>query len=337
MKKILITGGAGFIGSQLAFFLKNKGHQVILVDNLSDGYKENITYDGELFPNFVLADIRNNIRALFDGIDILFHFAATSSLPKCQENPAMAYENNVSGFVNVLENARLAKIKRVIFSSTSAVYENNKNYPFNEADQVCPDLVYASTKRAGEQIAKAYTSTYKMDIAVARFFNVYGEHQDIHRTMPPFISYLAKEVFMGREPIIYNDSDAVRDYIYVGDVIDCLEKIMDSQLRFEGDIFNICSGQGYSIPQIIKAYETVSGKKINPQYVHPKKYWDKFPKLFTGFPLIKERIINEVYKNSIGDPNKANDLLGFKAKIDLHEGFSRVFNFSSSQLNNKCN
>ena len=112
------------------------------------------------------------------------------------KNPSKAYENNLSGYANVLEGCRRSsKVKRIIFSSTSAVYENNKEIPFKENLIINPDLIYSCTKQAGEILSKSYANLYQMDIIVSRFFNVYGEHQDIHRSMPPFMSYLAKEIF----------------------------------------------------------------------------------------------------------------------------------------------
>ncbi len=209
--------------------------------------------------------------------------------------------------------------------------------PFCENDSVEPNLIYSSTKLSGEELCKAYASAYGMNIIIARFFNVYGEHQDIHRSMPPFISYLAKEVFFRRTPIVFNSSDVKRDYIYIEDVISCLHKMMLSEKHFTGDIFNICSGKGYSVPDIIEAFSEIAGLKILPKFESPYKYWDKFPKLFEGFFLSKERIAKEVHKNSIGNPLKTYQTFGFKAKVPLQDGLKRVHDYSLVQLSKKCN
>jgi UDP-glucose 4-epimerase len=333
--KIVITGGAGFIGSQLATKLVSMGgFDITLIDNMSDGHLDNIIKDKGLVCPLVIKDIRSKlIENEISGTDVIIHLAGTSSLPKCQADAAMAYDNNVTGLANVLDLARRANVKRVIFSSTSAVYENNKNLPFAESDLVNPSLVYSSTKLAAEQLCAAFSQTYGIDIIVARFFNVYGEHQDIHRVMPPFISYLAKEVFFGREPILFNNTDAVRDYVYVGDVIRCLINMINSHKYHQGEIFNICSGSAYSVKEIVSKYSKIAEREIKPQYEDASKFWDKFPSLFEGrFPLSRERIKEEVFKNSIGNPTKSQNILDFRASTSLEEGLSKVFHFAKKSL-----
>jgi UDP-glucose 4-epimerase len=334
MKKILITGGAGFIGSQLGKHLSKLGHDVTLLDNMSDGYQDNIIDNGKILSKFVLMDIRDpSLFSIMSGIDIVFHFAATSSLPKCQQNPLAAYDNNVMGLINVLEAAKENSVDRVIFSSTSAVYENNDQLPFLEGDSVSPDLVYASSKLAGEKVCSSYSSCYGMDIVITRFFNIYGEHQDIHRTMPPFVSYLAKEVYFDRAPILFNETDSVRDYVYVEDIIASLLFVMNSSLNFNSDIFNLCSGSAYSVKEIVALYSEISGKKIKPVYRDPSLFWDKFPALFIGKkPLSRQRIEKEVYKNSIGSGDKFYNQFGFRPKVSMEDGLRSVFEFSKKQL-----
>lgn len=333
VSRILITGGAGFIGSQLGMRLANKGDEIILLDNMSDGHLDNILYKGEPFAKLIFKDIRDSsIESDFKEVDTIFHFAGTSSLPKCQSNPTAAYDNNVTGLINVLESARRSKVKRVIFSSTSAVYENNLDTPFKESDTVSPDLVYASSKLAGENICKAYSQTYGLDIIVARFFNVYGEHQDIHRILPPFVSYLAKEVYFDNRPTIYNKSDALRDYIYIGDVLEGLICMKNASEKFEGDVYNLCSGRGYSVKQIIEMYSQISKKLINPFYKDPNTYWDQFPSLFSGLPINRARITKEVFKNSIGCQSKTKKTFQFEPKVDFIDGLKRVHDYSLKNL-----
>ena len=154
--KILITGGAGFIGSQLGYSLYQKGHDVILLDNMSYGNKDNLEIEGKTFGTFIEDDIRN--KTLFDytkDVDYIYHFAGIAPLPDCQENPKEAIDNNVSGTANVLEAARINGVKRVIFASTSAVYENHTNYPAKESDDVHPDLIYSICKRQCELLCKS--------------------------------------------------------------------------------------------------------------------------------------------------------------------------------------
>lgn len=334
MKKILITGGAGFIGSQLGANLVREGYDVILLDNMSDGYEDNLIVNGKRFDSFVQMDVRDkNLTSIVDGVDTIFHFAATSALPKCQSDAVAAYDNNVTGVAHVLEAARKKGVRRVIFSSTSAVYENSKDAVFTESSPVSPDLVYSSTKYAGELMCKGFASTYGLDIIVARFFNVYGEHQDIHRPMPPFVGYLAREFFYGRSPTLFNKTDVKRDYVYYGDVLNCLKSMMNATKHYSADVFNICSGIGYSVPDIVSIYAMISGKKIEPTFSDPTRFWDKFPEIYEGkFPFKRERTTKEVFKNSIGSPLKTESEFGFRAQVSFEDGLRSVHRFCDEQF-----
>jgi nucleoside-diphosphate-sugar epimerase len=333
MANYLITGGAGFVGSQLASNLSRQDNDVILLDNMADGNIENIFIDGRLVAKIFFRDIREkNLVDLFDGVDTVFHFAGISSLPKCQSDPAAAYDNNVTGLANILEHSRLNGVQRIIFSSTSAVYENNSECLFSEDLSVSPDLVYSCTKLAGEHMCKSYATNYGMDIIIARFFNVYGEHQDINRTMPPFVSYLSKEVFLGANPILYNETNAVRDYVNVSDVIECLLLMASSKSHYKADVFNICSGVGFSVKQIVEEFSRVSGKAINPIFKSSSQFWSKFSQLSEGKAFLADRVIKEVHKNSIGDPSKTFLEFGFKPKVLLTEGLERVWSYTLKNL-----
>lgn len=331
---VLITGGAGFIGSQLGHTLDGAGHKVTLVDNMSDGNEDNLTIDGKGFGTFIELDVRDpKMAQIVADHDVVFHFAGTSSLPKCQANPGEAYDNNVTAVVRLLEWSRRAGVRRFVFSSTSAVYENNKEVPFREDMAVAPDLVYACTKLAAEQVCQGFAATYGLDVVVMRFFNVYGEHQDIHRTNPPFLSYLSRELVMGRQPVLFNRTEAARDYVNVGDVIDMLVRVMGSEGAYRGDIFNVCSGTGHSVPELVALYGKVAGQGIDPEYRDPSSFWDKFPELFQGtHTLDRARIEAEVYKHSIGDPSKAEAAFGFRASTALDTGLQQLFAYSQKQL-----
>ena len=331
--KILITGGAGFIGSQLYTFLKSENHEVKLLDNMSDGYYDNITFEGLVTKDLIEEDIRKIDYHFLNEFEIVIHLAGISALPKCQINPSEAYDNNLTGYANILEGCRRStKVRRIIFSSTSAVYENNIEVPFKEDFIINPDLIYSCTKQAGEILSKSYANLYDMDIIVARFFNVYGEHQDIHREMPPFMSYLAKEIFYKKDPIIYNKSSAKRDYVHVSDVIDCLNKMIFSSEKYYGEIFNICSGNGYTVPEIIRKFSDILEIKINPIFSDPSMYWEKFKELYNFSPISKERLIREVNKNSIGDPTKSKKEFGFEANYDFTNGIKKIIEFSNKTL-----
>ena len=148
MAKILITGGAGFIGSQLGYSLYKEGHEVLLLDNMSYGKLDNLIIDGKTFGEFIGMDIRSKeLYSVMKNVDYVFHFAGIAPLPDCQSDPYNAIDVNVAGTANVLDAARYNGVKRVIFSSTSATYENNKTFPSKEDDETSPYLIYGLAER----------------------------------------------------------------------------------------------------------------------------------------------------------------------------------------------
>lgn len=325
--KVIITGGAGFVGSQLGRRLSAEGHDVVLLDNMSYGHLDNLVVDGATFGRFVCRDIRDpQAAALYEGADCVFHLAGIAALPANQLDPREAYDVNVGGTGAVLEAARRAGVRRVVFSSTSAIYEKTKAPVLRESDPVQPDLVYASTKLAAEQLCRGFAANYGMDVVVCRFFNVFGPHQDIQRTSPPFTSYVARELAHDRAPVLFNATDARRDYVHVDDVIALLAAMMRAEGRYAADVFNICTGQGHSVPELYRTFQHVSGKTIAAVYDDPGKFWDRYPALFAGpFPLSRERIVEEVYKNAVGSNEKARAAFGWAPQADIAAGLRSVY------------
>lgn len=327
-RKILITGGAGFVGSQLGRRLAANGHDVILLDNLSFGHLDNLLVDGRQFARFVCRDIRDpRTIELYDGVDCVFHLAGIAALPVCQLDPREAYDVNVAGTGSVLESARRAGVRRVLFSSTSAVYERTAGDPLREDAAVAPDLVYACTKHAAEALCRGYAINYGLDVVVCRFFNVFGPHQDVLRASPPFTSYVARELAHDRSPVLYNRrTDVRRDYVHVDDVVDFLQRAMRHEVRHEADVYNVCSGTGHSVPELFEVFRQVSGKAIDATYRDPAEYWDRYPSLFAGpLPLSRRRVIEEVYKSAIGANAKARATFDWQPALDLDAGIQSVY------------
>lgn len=218
MSKILITGAAGFIGSQLAHSLWQKGEEVILLDNFSYGKEDNLIFEDHDFREEILRkDVcdRETLYALCEKnhFDYIYHIGAITPLPDCQLDPGKAIEVNVAGTVNVLEAARRFGAKNVIFASTSAVYERCTQFPTKEEDAVPPHLIYSGGKFAAEQFCRSYADVYGMNITVLRFANVYGPHIDCLRTQPPVAGYLIRELFYDRRPVLHSDGEQRRDFI----------------------------------------------------------------------------------------------------------------------------
>jgi UDP-glucose 4-epimerase len=325
---ILITGGAGFVGSQLGSRLATEGHEVILLDNMSYGHLDNLLMDGRQFGRFVCRDIRDpRTHDVYDGVDCIFHLAGVAALPVCQADPREAYDVNVAGTGAVLEAARRAGVRRVVFSSTSAVYERTKRTRLREDDDIAPDLVYACTKQSAEVLCRAYASNYGLDVVVCRFFNVFGPHQDVLRVSPPFTSYVARELAHDRSPVLFNDrTDVLRDYVHVADVVEFLVRVMRDDTPYAADVFNVCSGVGHSVPELYDAFRRASGKSIEATFRDPADFWARYPMLFDGpLPLSRERVIEEVYKSAIGSNAKAQAAFGWLPQLDLLAGVRSVY------------
>ena len=333
-RKHLITGGAGFIGSQLGYALAQEGHEIVLLDSMRFGHLDNLVIGGRTFGTFACGDVRAaNTAALYRDVDTVIHLAGISALPTNQVDPAEAYSCNVGGTGTVMEHARQAGARRVIFASTSAVYENNAKIPMAEADEIRPDLIYAMTKQAAENLCRGFAATYQLDVVAVRFFNVYGPHQDFKRASPPFTSYIARELAAGRTPTLFNNTDAARDYVYVDDLLRALMILISSPKRFRGDLFNICSGQGHSVKEIYRTMRDVSGVAIEPEFRNPETFWDAYPQLFAGdYPLGRDRVKHEVYKHCIGDPAKMAAEFGWRATTSLRVGLEAVYNYARQHM-----
>lgn len=332
-KKIVITGGAGFIGSSLGFKLCSQGHDVTLIDNMSFGYEENLKVDDKSFGTFVAADIRDkNISDLFKKADCVFHFAAISALPTCQSEPYRAIDNNVAGTANVLEAARISGVRKVVFASTAAIYENNKIFPCKESDETDPTLIYSVSKKQAEMLCMSYVRDCDMDISITRYYNVYGPNQDIKRKSPPFVAYVIRELLAGRQPILHSDGDQKRDYVYISDVnemnIACMNKP-----NSKGQIFNVASGNAYSVKQIVEIIQKCIGTNLGPVYREADKYWNLYPELFSGeYKLDKEKVISEVNKFTLGSTEHSKAILEWETKVTIEEGLRSVVNKSIEVL-----
>jgi UDP-glucose 4-epimerase len=329
MAKIVVTGGAGFIGSQLSKSFVDEGHDVLLLDNMSYGYLDNLVIDGKTFGRFLGVDICSpDLGKHFEGADCVFHFAGISALPVCQERPQYAMQVNVGGTANVLEAARLAGVRRVIFASTGAIYENNTDFPTKESDPVYPALTYAVSKYQAEQLCNSYGALYGMEIVILRYFNVYGPHQDFMRLSPPLMSYLIRELLADRQPVLHSDGTQERDCIYVDDV-NRLNRLCMEHPRAPGQIFNVGSGVATSVRKVYEIIARAMSSRIEPAYRPATKFWDAYPKLFESrYPLKPEVIEREVRKHSLADATKSREMLGWRAEVSIEEGLTRTAKYA---------
>ena len=332
-EKVVITGGAGFIGSKLGYELNKKGYEVLLLDDLSFGYEENLTIDGSTFGTFKKIDIRSpDLKNYFLDADYIFHFASINTLPVCQSQPTYAIDVNVTGIANVLEASRLSNVKRIIFASTGAVYENNTKFPCVEEDPINPNLVYSMSKSFCEKLCNSYSQLYGMEVCITRYYNVYGPHQDVKRTSAPFVPYLINQLLQNKEPILHFNGEQQRDYVYIDDVNE-LNLLCMTHPKAKDQIFNVSSGVPISVNQIYNMITTILNSSIKPIFHDSKKFWDKHLTLFDGkYQLNEKRVAQETEKFTLGSVEKTEKLIGWKATTPIEEGLSKTIEYAKKTI-----
>jgi UDP-glucose 4-epimerase len=316
--KVAITGAAGGIGSVLSDLLRLNGISLVLIDDLSSGSLGNFNSkeNSESLIQFDLKNQEETLRLIADCTHII-HLAATSSLAECQLNPKTAIENNVGVTSSIIRCASISGAK-VIFASTSAVYEKNIVFPFKETDPITPLLVYPQSKFFSEQMLSSARMTNSIEYVSLRFFNVFGPRQNFHRTNPPLINYLVREIVMNRMPKIYAPLNQLRDYVYVGDIAKLILQLLQSDCSLPNEAINVCSGVGTSISEIISSLELAFNTKIDFHKGDPEDLWEKNTDLFSGkHPFRKSEVKNETLKTSIGDPAYCASIFGWEAQTNV--------------------
>jgi UDP-glucose 4-epimerase len=301
--KYLVTGGAGFIGCNIALWLRKEGHQVIAADDLSLGMRENL---GAI--HLERGDVRD--RAFMDwvteDVDGIFHDAARSSASMFSPDPRDGIDININGFTNVLEAARRYDLP-VVYASTSSLYSRCPP-PHSEFQEVVPGSFYEMSMLTREGIAKLYTDLYGMNLVGLRYFSVYGPHEQHKGKYANNVSQFLWGMFQGERPVIYGDGSQSRDFTYIDDVVEANILAMRSRLR--GEIINVGTGVSYSFNSVVEKLNAALGTNIAPKYV-------------------KNPLKNYVM-HTLAETSKAEKLLGFKAKVTLDEGIDRTVKYNSS-------
>lgn len=332
MSRILVTGAAGFIGSQLSCRLFLLGEEVTLVDDFSYGSEDNLVFPEHDFRGeIVRASVtdREAMDRLFaeKRFDTIYHFAGITPLPDCQNRPSDALRVNVGGTVLLLSLARAYGVKHFLFASTSAVYENTLAFPSEESVVVPPSLIYPSTKYAAEQFCRSYASCYGMNVVCFRFANVFGPHIDCLRTQPPVMGYIIREFFRGHAPILHASGEQKRDYIYVDDLCDLVIRAR----QIDGfDILNVGTGTTVSVNEIASLIaEKMGCEDIPVEHAEVAHFWHNYPELYEGpMPIREEVLAHEVLKYTCLSTKHAEETLGWTPKTSLSEGLDRTIEFS---------
>ncbi|MBA7527725.1 UDP-N-acetylglucosamine 4-epimerase [subsurface metagenome] len=270
MKKVIVTGGAGFIGSHLSEELARRDYHVVILDDLSTGKIENV----ELLlkkknVEFIQGSVTDLplLRKLFRGAYYVFHQAAIVSLPRSIENPQVCHEANTSGTLNMLLAARDRNVKKVVYASSSSVYGDTPTLPKRENMLPNPQSPYAVTKVAGEYYCSVFQQVYALPTVCLRYFNVYGPRQDPNSQYAAVIPRFIKRSREGNPPIIFGDGEQTRDFTFVKDTVEA------NTLAVESDacgVFNISRGESITINRLAKLIIELVGNEVEPIYQDPR-------------------------------------------------------------------
>ncbi len=261
MTSLLITGVAGFIGSNLAGRLVADGYRVIGIDNLAYGVLEQVP-SGVEFHQVDIRDPQSYER--YQGVDVVFHLAAKNCIADCQADPVETFDINVHGTAHVFEAARRARVRKVIYAESSAMYEGVAELPSSE-DQTAPQSFYALSKEAARLVAQGYWAHHQLVSTALRYFCVYGPRQDYRRTIPPVMSAFIIKLLSGERPIIYGTGSKRRDFVYVDDVNDFhVACVVDA--RTDNQTFNLGGGENYSVRDIYDRIAALLQSPLQPRH-----------------------------------------------------------------------
>jgi UDP-glucose 4-epimerase len=303
-RRILVTGGAGFIGSHLVPRLLELGYSVTVLDNLSNGKLENL--QGVLdHPKFMFrrGDILDKtlLNEVFDEVDSVTHLAALIDVSASLADPRQNHEVNVNGTFNMLHAAMKHNVEKFVFASSTAVYGDAKKLPVQENSALHPISPYAASKVAGEAYCSAFANCFGLETVALRFFNIYGLRSE-NSPYSGVITKFLRKIMNDEALTIDGDGRQTRDFIHVRDVVKAVVLAL-GQKGLKGEVFNVCTGVHTSINELAATLKTVTGKNLNVKY-GPARLGD--------------------IRKSYGDPALAAENLGFKATVDLTMGLQML-------------
>ena len=254
MKKAVVIGGAGFIGSNLVDRLIDEGIEVIVIDNLSTGKKENINPKAKFIACDIAQTKMDFLIKQIEGVDVLFHLAALARVQPSIDDPIPFNEVNINGTLNVLFAAYKAGVKKVVYSASSSAYGDAEKMPQLETDPTNPLSPYGLQKYVGEQYCKMFSQVYGLDTVSLRYFNVYGERMLLEGAYCLVLGIFARQMLEGKPLTINNDGEQRRDFTYVGDVVNANILAAHHKDKLNGDVINIGNGDNYSVNEVVKMY-----------------------------------------------------------------------------------
>jgi UDP-N-acetylglucosamine 4-epimerase len=328
--KVLVTGGAGFIGSNLCEALLERGHEVICLDNFITGKRENIQeFLGNPKFRLIEGDIRN-IDVCFEackGVDVVLHQAAVGSVPRSIEDPLTTHQCNATGFVNMLWAAYKNGIKRFVYASSSSVYGDIQDLPKVEERIGKPLSPYAVSKYANELYAHVFSNIYGMETIGLRYFNVFGKNQDPYGPYAAVIPRFFKALLNEESPVIYGDGETTRDFCYVENVVQANLLAMEVNIpEAINQVYNIAYGKQTSLNEIFRMI-----KSVIVEYLNSYGYRDKAERISKIEPTYGPFRKGDI-RHSLADITKARKLLGYEPKVDVKEGLRMTSEFYLKEI-----
>ncbi len=303
MSKYLVTGGAGFIGSNIVERLVERGERIVILDDLSTGSEENIRHLLDDIE-FVKGDIRNpsTVREALRGVSRVIHQAALASVPRSIENPVLVSEVNIGGTVVMLEESRKAGVDIFVYAASSSAYGDTETLPKREDILPQPLSPYAVSKLTGEYYCSVYARTYGLPTVSLRYFNVFGPRQDPRSQYAAVIPIFVSHLLSGERPTIHGDGEQSRDFTYVANVVNA-NLLAAECARANGQVVNVACGVSYTINELFGRLRDLIGADVDPIYEEPR----------TGD-----------VKHSLADISIARELLGFDVSVSFEQGLERT-------------
>jgi nucleoside-diphosphate-sugar epimerase len=302
--RYLVTGGAGFIGSNIVDELVRRGHQVIVLDDLSSGSEQNLAGVRSKidFRAGTVTDLKD-LQAACHGVDYVIHLAARTSVPRSVKDPLETNYVNIDGTLNTLVAARDVKVRRFVFAASSSAYGETPELPKLESMQPQPISPYGVTKYVGELYGQVFGRVYGLENASIRYFNVFGPRQDPTSQYSGVLSRFMLALIEGKPPVIYGDGEQSRDFTYIENIVDETLRACEAPSA-SGMVFNGGTGARITLNQVLQLLEKIAGRKIQAQYDPPR----------TGD-----------IRDSQADINLARKVLGYKPIVQFEEGLGRTW------------
>jgi nucleoside-diphosphate-sugar epimerase len=307
MPTALVTGVSGFIGSNLADALLERGYSVRGIDNFETGREQNLEPLGryEAF-SFREGDIRDaeTMADVTDGVDYVFHQAAVPSVPRSVEDPVTTTDGNCTGTATVLNAARHANVDTVVVASSSSIYGSTTELPKVETMEDRPESPYALSKNYTEKLALQFSEFYDIDTVALRYFNIFGPHQDPNGEYAAVIPKFVNLMLEGERPVIYGDGEQSRDFTFVENAVQA--NVLAAEGDVTGEMFNVACGGRVTVNELVDRLNDHLGTEISPQYEDPRP--------------------GDV-RHSHADISKAREVLGYEPRVDFSDGIERTIEY----------